>query len=201
MRPRCGRWVEDFQPIVEQIILPEVQSPPLPPERRRELLQRSALGRRLLEVSARTPLEFVQEEFEDDVVRAGLLFFNGMREIDLQAPGFGHAIAAILAGRHKAQLCVGARPGSPRRWPQDIREHGGEIRSGVELRAILTVGGRAIGVELDDGERITAGSFIASGLNPQQTFLELHERGRRCAATCARPPPGTVTTGSRRCSP
>ena len=45
----------------------------------------------------RTPLEFVQEEFEHEVVRAGLLFFNGMREIDLQAPGFGHSIAAILA--------------------------------------------------------------------------------------------------------
>ncbi len=32
------RWVAEFQPIVEQIILPEVQSPPLPPQRRRELL-------------------------------------------------------------------------------------------------------------------------------------------------------------------
>ena len=101
------RWVEEFRPIVEHIILPEVQSPPLPPQRRSELLQRSALGRRFLEVSARTPLGFVQEEFEHEVVRAGLLFFNGMREIDLQAPGFGHSIAAILAGRHKAQMCLG----------------------------------------------------------------------------------------------
>src|SRR5262249_39102350 len=55
----------------------------------------------------------------------------------------------------------------------DIREHGGEIRTGVEPKAILTRSGRAIGVELDDGERIAAGAFIASGLNPQQTFLDL----------------------------
>src|SRR6516164_6901248 len=35
------RWVEEFRPIVERVLLPEAQSPPLPPERRRELLLRS----------------------------------------------------------------------------------------------------------------------------------------------------------------
>ncbi len=126
------RWVEEFRPIVEQIILPEVQSPPLPPDRRSELLQRSALGRRFLEVSARTPLGFVQEEFEHEVVRAGLLFFNGMREIDLQAPGFGHSIAAILAGRHKAQMCLGGSIRMAEALVEDIRDHGGEIRTGIQ---------------------------------------------------------------------
>src|SRR5205807_8835316 len=45
------RWVDEFRPLVERILLPEAQSPPLSPERRRELLERSPLGRRLLEVS------------------------------------------------------------------------------------------------------------------------------------------------------
>src|SRR5947199_5309702 len=58
------RWVEELRPIVEQVIVPEVRSSPLPPARRRELLERSALGRRFLEASARTPLQFVHEEFE-----------------------------------------------------------------------------------------------------------------------------------------
>ncbi len=167
------RWVDEFRPIVEQIIIPEVQSPPLPPQRRRELLLRSPLGRRFLEASARTPLEFVQQEFEHDVVRAGLLFFNGMREVDLRAPGFGHSIAAILALRHKAQMCLGGSAKLAEAIVADIKEHGGEVRTGAPLKAILTEKGRAIGVELADGERITAKSFVASGLNPQQTFLEL----------------------------
>ena len=124
--------------LVEQIILPEVQSPPLPPQRRTELLGRSALGRRFLEVSARTPLELVREEFEHDVVRAGLLFFNGLREIDLRAPGFGHSIAALLAGRHKAKMCLGGSARLAEALVEDIREHGGEIRTGVEPKAILT---------------------------------------------------------------
>jgi phytoene dehydrogenase-like protein len=166
------RWVEEFRPIVERILMPEAQSPPLPPERRRDLLGRSALGRRLLEVAERSPLEFVAEEFEHDVVRAGLLFFNGLREIDLRLKGFGHAIPALLAGRHKAQMCLGGSARLAQALVSDIRAHGGEVRTGVTLKGILAQDGRMAGVELGDGERIEAG-FVASGLNPQQTFLEL----------------------------
>lgn len=166
------RWTLEFEPIVEQVLRVEAQSPPLPSERRRDLLERSALGRRLLEVSQLSPLQFVEREFENDVVRAGLLFFNGLREIDPRLPGFGHAIPALLAGRHKAQMCRGGSARLAEALVRDIHSHGGEIRTGVELRAILMHQGRAVGIELADGERIPS-RFVASGLNPQQTFLSL----------------------------
>jgi phytoene dehydrogenase-like protein len=167
------RWTEEFRPIVEHILIPEAQSPPLEPDRRRELLQRSAPGRRLLEVSALSPLEFVTREFEHDAIRAGLLFFNGLREVDLRLKGFGHAIPSLLASPSKAQMCVGGAGALAGALVADIEEHGGEIRCGVELRRLLTANGRVTGVELATGERITATGFVASGLNPQQTFLEL----------------------------
>lgn len=166
-------WVTEFRPIVERLLVPEAQSPPLPPERRQELLQRSEAGRRLLEVSALSPVEFVQREFEHSVIRGGLLFFNGLREVDLRLPGFGHSIPALLAGKHMAQMCVGGSARLAEALLADLREHGGELRTGVEPCRILTRQGRAAGVELSDGERIAAEGFVASGLNPQQTFLEL----------------------------
>jgi phytoene dehydrogenase-like protein len=171
------RWVEEFKPTVEQILIPEAQAPPLPPDRRRELLNKSKLGRRLLEVSQLSPLEFVQREFESDVVRAGLLFFNGLREIDLRLPGFGHSIPSLLARKQKAQMCRGGSAKLAQALISDIREHGGEIRTKVELRTMLVQQGRVKGVELASGERITAKAFVASGLNPQQTFLELLDGG------------------------
>lgn len=166
------RWAEEFRPIVDEILVPEARSPPLEPARRREVLERSKLGRRLLEVSARSPLEFVVEEFENDAVRAGLLFFNGLREVDLRLKGFGHSIPALLASRQKAQMCVGGSGRLAEGLVADIEEHGGAIRCGVKVRAILMRAGRPAGIELSTGERISA-DFIASGLNPQQTFLEL----------------------------
>src|SRR5262249_38686803 len=171
------RWVDEFRPIVERILLPEAQSPPLPPDRRRAWLQQSPAGRRLPEVSAMSPLEFVQREFENDVVRAGLLFFNGLREVDLRLKGFGHSIPALLAGRHKAQMCLGGSARLAEALVADIREHGGEVRTGVEIRSILIRDRRALGVELETGERIETAGVVALGLNPQQTFAELMDAG------------------------
>src|SRR6266536_2931863 len=167
------RLAEEFKPIVEKILLPEAQSPPLEPGLRRKLLERSALGRRLLEISALSPLEFVTRHFENDAVRAGLLFFNGLREVDLRLKGFGHSIPALLASRAKAQMAVGGSASLAHGLVADITRHGGEVRCGIELRGVLVRNGRASGVELTTGEQIQASAFVASGLNPQQTFLEL----------------------------
>jgi phytoene dehydrogenase-like protein len=96
-----------------------------------------------------------------------------LREVDLRLRGFGHSIPALLASRGKAQMAVGGSASLARGLVADITEHGGQIRCGVELGRILLRGGRAVGVELTSGEQIHSTGFIASALNPQQTFLEL----------------------------
>ncbi|MBI3418490.1 MAG: NAD(P)/FAD-dependent oxidoreductase [Verrucomicrobia bacterium] len=167
------RLAEEFEPILEKILLPEAQSPPLEPGLRHRLLEHSAPGRRLLEISELSPLEFVTRHFEHDAVRAGLLFFNGLREVDLRLKGFGHSIPALLASRAKAQMAVGGSASLARGLVADITGHGGELRCGVELSRILVRSGRASGIELTTGEQFHASGFVASGLNPRQTFLDL----------------------------
>src|ERR1051326_6014624 len=167
------RLVDEFTPIVEKILRPEAQSPPLEPALRRRLLERSRPGRRLLELSALSPLEFVTSHFENDTVRAGLLFFNGLREVDLRLRGFGHSIPALLASRPMAQMAIGGTASLAQGLVADIIRHGGEVRCGIEPRRILVRNGRASGVELTTGELLQASGFVASGLNPGQTFLDL----------------------------
>lgn len=169
------RWRDEFTPILEEILTPESQSPPV--EQRAALLERSAQGRRLLEVSRLSPQEFVQSEFEHPVIRAGLLFFNGLREVDLRAPGFGHHIPALLAGRHKAQMCIGGSAALARALVAAVEQSGGEIRLNTVPRTIHVADGRVAGVETSGGEYLRARHFVASGLNPVQTFLELLDPG------------------------
>ncbi len=170
---RLREWTERFRPIVEQIIIPEAQNAPLPPEERVAKLKQSELGRTLLEVQALSPIEFVMREFEHPAVRAGLLFFNGLREVDLRQQGFGHSIPALMASPRKAQMCIGGSRRLAEALCADLREHGGEIFTNWQPRSILTRNGRACGVESMTGDRIGASQFVASGLNPQQTFLDL----------------------------
>ena len=91
------RWRDRFRPIVRDILIPEAQAAPLPPSAREAQLARSADGRLLLETSKPSPLDFALREFEHPAIQAGLLFFNGLREVDLRLPGFGHHIPALLA--------------------------------------------------------------------------------------------------------
>jgi phytoene dehydrogenase-like protein len=167
------QWRDRFLPVMEQILIPESQSAPEPRDRRRARLEQSAEGRLLLEVSALSPLEFVQREFTHPVIQAGLLFFNGLREVDLRCRGFGHHIAALLAAPGKAQMCVGGSESLARALVNAVEEAGGVVRLNATPRRILLNGGRAVGVEMADGEVFRARHFVASSLNPQQTFLEL----------------------------
>ena len=78
-------------------------------------------------MSALSPLEFVHQEFEHPTVKAGLLFFNGLREVDLRVQGFGHHIAALLASPAKAQMSRGGSAALARALEAAVRESGGEI--------------------------------------------------------------------------
>lgn len=167
------RWYEEFAPIVTKIIRPEAVCPPLPPEERHAILSRSAAGRRLLEVSALSPLEFVQREFENSTIQAGLLFFNGLREVDLRVRGFGHHIAALLAQPSKAQMPLGGSASLARALERAVREAGGEIRTMTTPQRIVVENNRPIGVETAAGEFIRAKRGVVSSLNPQQTFIDL----------------------------
>ncbi len=167
------RWHNEFVPIVRDILIPESRSPPIPREQREEELKRTVAGRHLLEVSALSPLEFVHQEFEHPTVQAGLLFFNGLREVDLRVRGFGHHIAALLASPAKAQMSRGGSAALARALEAAVRESGGEIALMVEPERILVEGGRAVGIATTDGAAIHARHFVASSLNPHQTFLDL----------------------------
>jgi phytoene dehydrogenase-like protein len=167
------RWRDEFVPIVRKILGPEGRSPPLPLEERRRLLSNSAAGRRLLEVSALSPLEFVHQEFEHPTVKAGLLFFNGLREVDLRVKGFGHHIAALLASPAKAQMSRGGTAALARALESAVRESGGNIRLLTAPKRIVVENGKAVGVETANGEVLRARRFVVSSLNPHQTFLDL----------------------------
>jgi len=167
------RWRNDFVPIVSGILEPETQRPPLPPEVRRKSLSASPEGRLLMETSPLSPLEFVLREFKHPAVQAALLFFNGLREVDLREPGFGHHVPSLMASKRMAQMAAGGTKQVAAALIHAVEEAGGKIRVSSRPRRIIVEHGRAVGVETVSGDVIKARHAVVSSLNPQQTFLEL----------------------------
>lgn len=164
------RLATEFQPVLEEIVVPEQASPPLPAAARRRLLQRSRLGRRALEWEPLSPRAFVEAHFEHPAVRAALLYVCIIREYDILAGGLGLLVPSLVASPHKVELVRGGSARLAEALVADVREHGGTIATGVEVGRILVDRGRAAAVELAGGVRVKARHFIATSLNPHQVL-------------------------------
>lgn len=169
---RLQEWHDRFRPVMENILVPESLKPPQPPEDRERELSRTSEGRLLQEVSRLSPIEFVEQEFNDPAIKAGLLFFNGLREVDLRCRGFGHHIPALLASSGRPQMAVGGSARLTDALQKVVRGAGGDFLTGVEIERMETEGNRVTGVRLKDGRTFQAEKAVVSSLNPQQTFLD-----------------------------
>lgn len=162
-----------FEGAVEEVIVPELAAPPEPWDARRARLERSKHGRRYLEAAALSPREFLDTHFESDQLKCLLLAICVLREVDVNVRGMGFVPAQLIAAKRKAQLAVGGSRELARAIERSVYAHGGEVLVNQPPRRIVVEGGRARGVELQDGSFIGAKSFIASSLNPGQTLLDL----------------------------
>jgi len=120
-----------------------------------------------------TAWNFVTRHFENDAVRARPALLQWPARSGPPLEGLRPFDPALLASRTMAQMAVGGTGSLAHGLVADITQHGGEVRCGIETPPHPRAGRRASGVELTTGEQIHASGFVASGLNPQQTFLDL----------------------------
>ena len=109
------RWHDEFVPIVRDILAPEGRSPPLPPEEAARCWEHEC-GPAAAGGEPALGAGIVEQEFEHPIIKAGLRLFNGLREVDLRLPGFGHQIAAPLGCPAKAHMSCWRSARSPGRW-------------------------------------------------------------------------------------
>jgi phytoene dehydrogenase-like protein len=171
----AGAWrsvAADYRELTQKIVGPELQSRPVPEDERSSILSRTALGRTYLDLLELSPRQFVENTFQAPALKAMLLYFCIVREVDINVAGQGHFIPSLIATSRPGQIVKGGSYALARGLKHDIYAHGGHIMEQTEPRRILVKNGRAIGVELLDGRRIRA-DFVVSTLDPHQTFRRL----------------------------
>lgn len=170
-------WNRRAEKITAQIFLPERYSEPLPKAEREALLSRTALGREFLEVSARQPLDMVQELFENEHVRLLFLFkvsLFGTWLVDTMSKTspMGSVIRAFdLESGY--QLCQGGSFNLARGLMETFIAAGGTYQPQVAIDSIVIENGRATGIALTDGRTVRASQFVASTIDVHQTFENL----------------------------
>ena len=142
-------------------------------------LARAGLRRRFAGVptvfrwSRRSAADVMRSYFSSDVLRGAAMVGGPMVwGISPETPGTGLG-ALGYAMRHVAH--VGRPVGGSGRLPLALRrafeEHGGTVRTGAKVAAILCDTDAVTGVRLEDGTEITA-PVVVSAADPRRTFVE-----------------------------
>lgn len=151
-------------------------APPRRPSELYELIEKSEAGFEMLRLAASSPLEVVNEYFEDEHVRAHML--KASIQGGLLPDQFGYGLLVFTTGsgmRHSYGW--GFPEGGPLELPlalvRALRAAGGEVFTNACVKEIMVEDGIAKGVATADGSRFLARRAIVAGLHVRQVFLDM----------------------------
>ncbi|MDH3210973.1 MAG: NAD(P)/FAD-dependent oxidoreductase [Myxococcales bacterium] len=167
-----GRIMRTWRKLVREILVPATYLPPMSPLDISVAMQRTELGQEMLELTERSPLEIITETFEDDRVRALMLYTCCMWGLDPQETGVGFFVPLLLDRGMNKCYCQGGSHKLAASLAREIIQAGGCILDSSRVDKITTQNGRVTGVELWEGRTLHT-EVVASSLDPQTTFLDL----------------------------
>ncbi len=158
---------------LKQIVLGSWSVPPAPPSALYAALENDDDGMELIRMVLADCRTVVEDYFENDLVRTFILgLTNLVTPQDLK--GAGIMVPLMIAVHDQPWgICVGGSIRVALALARHLRDHGGEIVGGSAVRSIVVEGGTAVGVDLENGERIRARRGVISACGAPQTVLEL----------------------------
>jgi len=167
-----GHLIRKWRRIVDDIVAPSTYLPAMSPMDLSVALEKTDVGREMLEMTEKTPLEIITENFENDRIRALLLYVSCMWGIDPRESGLGFFVALQLFRGVNKCYCYGGSHKMAGALERVVVENGGMVLEAAAATKIIMKDGKACGVELEEGRTLNAKAVISS-LDPHTTFLDL----------------------------
>jgi phytoene dehydrogenase-like protein len=162
-----------YDTAMKKFIGPATYIPAMPPLEQVAELQQSEIGAWINEMAEKSPKELVDEHFENEHVKALMLYAACMWGLEYDQTGLGFLIPLYINRASNYRLCVGGSHYLASALSKVIYANGGRVTTTQKIKRIILKNGEATGVELLDGEIIEADKFIVSSLDPEQTWLKL----------------------------
>ena len=124
----------------------------------------------LIQTLSLSAYDYVDRWFETDIVKAKFMFWATIGgNVGPYSPGTAFYLVAHLIGQTGMSFAKGGMGSIAQAIAKSGEAHGMEIRCNAGVEEILVENGRATGVRLKSGERISAGRVI-SNANAKVTF-------------------------------
>ena len=161
-----------YKQYIDEFIAPATYVPPLPPLDQLPKLEATPIGKEISEFTPKAPKDIIDELFENERVRALMLYLACHWGLEYDVEGVGYLVPLYLDRHVNHGLCVGGSHRLSNALARVIQENGGALRTAMRIKRIILQDGAATGVELEDGTVYEA-KAIASSIDPYQTFLQL----------------------------
>jgi phytoene dehydrogenase-like protein len=168
-----GKVVRDWKKMVSDILAPATYLPPMPPIETTMAMEKTELGRRMLEIGENTPMEIITGTFEHEKVQTLILYASCMWGLDPNESGLGFMVPLLLDRTVNKYYCYGGSHKFAGALAREVVKGGGLILEAAGVDKILIENGRAAGVRLAHEGRILRSKVVMSTLDPHSTFLDL----------------------------
>jgi phytoene dehydrogenase-like protein len=126
----------------------------------------------MLEITEQSPLEIITETFENDRVRALMLYTCCMWGLDPRETGMGFFVPLLIDRGMNKCYCQGGSHKLAGALAREIVAAGGTILDSSQVNKINMRNGSVSGVELWEGRTLNS-NVVISSLDPHTTFLDL----------------------------
>ncbi len=120
--------------------------------------------------------EFLDRHFENERVKAHLAFHAALAGYASDRRGLAVSFPLLLGKIDNWHVCVGGSHALAHSLWEALSHAGGVVFLKHGVAKILVEGGKATGVELEDGSVIKARHLVASSISLEQTFLDMLRR-------------------------
>src|SRR3990172_1377650 len=165
--------MSEWKRMVDEVLIPATYTLPVPPLDQVEMFSSNEIGKKLLEISEKTPREIIEEcGFESELLKALLLHLGCMWGIEPQVTGLGFMLPLIANRMLHAALVKGGSHMLSSAIQRIAVANGADVVDSSEVARITISNDRATGVELTDGRKFE-GRAVISTADPVSTFLKL----------------------------
>jgi phytoene dehydrogenase-like protein len=157
--------------LVEECIVPQTYRSTIAPLDMVYLLNEKEIGKKLLDLSEKTPVEIINEcGFESEILKAALLYLTTMWGINPDVTGVGFLVPLYVVRMLNAALIRGGSHRLPSAIYKSFIANKGMVEDTMEVEKIIVEDGQAVGVKTTKGLEIRARCVIST-VDPDQTFL------------------------------